>query len=167
MKILSLEDAEAHILNLETSLLAVTDQIGKLMDLALQKDFVPAFVCSHSGLLLPGEYVRDWGRNGIGIGLGPDPVSDVLDSDYDTPPPALTPDIRRIEQIMHPVGPCMGQIDLQMVHPSVFEARAAIMDRDDDLMERRAGVVRAKQMKNPRGRLAIMERAYQLRKGVA
>lgn len=164
---LTIETAEARIISLESSLKAVTDRIGGLMDQVLQKGFVPAFRCSHSGLLLPGEYVRDWGRNGIGIGLGPDPVSEVLDTDYDTPPPALTNEIRRIEQIMHPVGPCMGQIDLVMVPPSVFEETAAILDREDDLMETRASIVRKKQLANPRGRLAIMERAYSLRKGVA
>lgn len=158
---------DEKVADLESQIRAVTDRVGGLLDRVMQKGFVPAFRCSHSGLLLPGEYVRDWGRHGIGIGLGPNPVSEVLDTDYDAPPPALTPDIRRIEQIMHPVGPCMGQIDLVMVHPDDFAGQAAVLHRDDDLMETRAKIVRAKQLVNPRSRLAIMERAFGLRKGVA
>jgi len=145
--------------DLEAALKATTDQTGGLMDLVTQKGFVPAFVCNHSGLYLPGDYVKEWGRK-YGIGLGPDPVSEVLDTDYDTAPPAITPDIRRIEQIMHPVGPCFAQVDRQMVHPSVFKSTAAIMERDDKHMEARVAIVRPKQLSNKRGRLRVLQAAW-------
>lgn len=144
---------------IEAALKATTDATGGLMDTVQQKGFVPAFVCNHSGLYLPGDYVKEWGR-AYGIGLGPDPVSEVLDSDYDTAPPAITPDIRRIEQIMHPVGPSMSQVDRVMVHPSVFKSTAAIMARDDREMQKRAGIVRERQLINKRGRLRTMQAAW-------
>lgn len=141
---------------LEEALLATTDQIGSLMDMVLQKGFVPAFVCNHSGLLLPGDMVKNWGRDGYGIGLGPDPVSEVLDTNYELDLPDITPQIRRIDQIMHPVGYCMSQIDRVMVSPSEFEARKAILERDDQQFIDRAKILREKQMKNPKGRIHIL-----------
>lgn len=145
--------------DIEAALKATTDKVGGLMDMVLQKDYVPAFVCNHSGLLLPGDYVKEWGRL-YGIGYGPDPVSEVLDSDYDTDPPAITPAIRRIEQIMHPVGVCFAQVDRTMVHPSVFMTSKAIMEHEDMEMEARASIVREKQLKNIRGRLRTMQAAW-------
>jgi len=150
--------------DLESALLATTDKTGGLMDIVLQKGFVPAFTCNHSGLLLPGDYVKQWGRD-YGIGLGPDPVSEVLDSDYDTAPPAITPLIRRIEQIMHPVGPCFAQVDRVMVHPDAFEKQKAIIAGNDPEMEERARIVRGNQLKNPRGRLRTMQAAWEAKGG--
>lgn len=146
--------------DLEAALKATTDQTGGLMDTVQKKGFVPAFVCNHSGLYLPGDYVKEWGRL-YGIGLGPDPVSEVLDTDYHTEPPAITPSIRRIEQIMHPVGPCFAQVDRVMVHPSMFKTAPAIMDHEDLEMEKRAVIVRAKQLQNSRGRLRTMQAAWE------
>ena len=158
-------DTETRLKELESQLRAATDKIGRLMDRILQKGFVPAFRCNHSGLLLPGNYVKDWGREGIGIGLGPDPVSEVLDTDYDTAPAPISPEIRRVEQVMHPVGVCRAQVDLIMVHPEEFEASKAILDREDRLMERRCSIVRARQMVNPRSRLPLMVRGFNLKEG--
>jgi len=140
----------------EADLRAVTDKVGLLMDKVAQKGFVPAFVCNHSGLLLPGDYVKQWGRK-YGIGQGPSPVSEVLDTDYDTDPPEITKSIRSIDQIMHPVGPCFAQVDLLLVDPQEFAAKAAILDRDDEGMFKRCTIVRAKQLENPRGRLRTMQ----------
>ena len=156
---------ERKIAELEAQLRAVTDSVGRLMDMVQQKGYVPAFVCNHSGLLLPGNYVKDWGRDGIGIGLGPDPVSEVLDTDYDTAPAPITPEIRRVEQVMHPVGVCRAQVDLVMVAPEEFEARKAILERQDRLMERRCSIVRQKQLTNPRSRLPLMLRAFNIQEG--
>jgi len=147
--------------DLESALKATTDKTGGLMDQVLQKGFVPAFACNHSGLLLPGDYVKEFGRK-YGIGLGKDPVSEVLDSDYDTPPPAITNEIRSIDQIMHPVGPCFAQVDRVMVPPSMFTSNAAVMHADDRHMEKRARIVRANQIKNPRGRLRTMIAAWEM-----
>lgn len=156
---------EEKFAELESQLRAVTDNVGRLMDKIAQKGYVPAFRCNHSGLLLPGNYVKDWGRDGIGIGLGPHPVSEVLDTDYDTAPAPISPEIRRIEQVMHPVGACMSQVDLVMVDPAEFKETKAVMDREDRLMERRCSIVRARQMVNPRSRLPFMVRGFQLKEG--
>lgn len=157
--------SEERLAALEGNFRAVTDQVGRLMDIVLQKGFEPAFRCAHSGLLLPGNFVKDWGRE-FGVGYGPSPVSEILDTDYSVPPPAITPDIRRIEQIMHPVRVCGAQVDLVMVSPEEFEAKAAILDSRDPGMERRASIVRAKQMQNPQSRLPNVYAAWErARKG--
>jgi hypothetical protein len=151
---------EAKFAELESQLRAVTDSVGRLLDQVAQKGFIPAFRCNHSGLLLPGNYVKDWGRDGIGIGLGPHPVSEVLDTDYDTPPAEIGRDTHSIEQVMHPVGACMSQVDLVMVSPEEYEARAAVQDRHDPLYRRRSGIVRQRQMVNPRSQLPLILTHY-------
>jgi len=143
---------------IEDALLATTDQVGKLMDIVLQKGFVPAFICNHSGLFLPGDYVKQWGRL-YGIGLGSQPVSEVLDSDYETDLPAITPDIRSLDQIMHPVGPCVAQVDRVMVHPSQL-SNLAVMEKEDPQMNRRAKILFEKQLANPKGRLNLVRAAW-------
>jgi hypothetical protein len=144
---------------IEDALLATTDQVGKLMDIVKQKGFVPAFVCNHSGLFLPGDLIKNWGRN-YGIGLGSSPCSPVLDSDYEADPPTITPDIRSITQIMHPINPCMAQVDRVMVHPSQLEEQMAIMELDDPDLVKRAKIIYQKQIENPRGKLAILRAAW-------
>jgi hypothetical protein len=152
---------EDRIAALEASLRSVTDQVGKLIDQVQQKGFVPAFRCGHSGLYLPADTAKEWGRK-YGIGLGSDPVSPVLNTDYDTAPPDITPDIRRIDQIMHPVYVCRAQLDFVMV-PSAkaFKANAAVLDSEDETMEERARIIRAKQLVNPQGRLKVMQAAWE------
>jgi hypothetical protein len=145
--------------DIEEALFATTSQTGGLMDIVTKKGFVPAFVCNHSGLYLPGDYVKMWGRS-YGIGMGPDVSSEVLDSDYDTDPPAITPSIRNISQIMHPVGPCFSQVDRTLVHPSAFEKGKAIMAHEDTEMESRCIIVRENQLKNSRGRLRVLQASW-------
>lgn len=155
--------SETHakrIEELESQLLSVTDQVGRLMDKMSRTGFVPAFQCGHSGLYLPGDYLKNWGRL-YGIGLGPNPVSEVLDTDYDIAPPDITPEIRRIEQIMHPVGPCMTQVDFLLVDPEEFKASRAVLAHEDEQMEERARIVRARQLINPRGRLRVMQAKWE------
>lgn len=137
---------------IEAMLLSVTDKTGALMDRVTGKGMVPAFQCGHSGLLLPGDYVKEWGRK-YGIGLGPHPVSEVLDTDYSIPPAPITPDLRRIEQIMHPFGVSFAQVDLMLVTPNDLEVKAAILDQDDRGMYERVKILREKQLANPRGQL--------------
>lgn len=150
---------------MEINLKAVTDQVGRLLDQVQQKGFVPVFRCSHSGLYFPADYVKEWGRL-YGIGLGPEPRSEVLDSDYGIAPPAITPEIRRIEQIMHPVRVCCAQVDLVLVAPAEAEAQSAILDRDDEQLEERAVIILAKQRKNPASKLPNMYVAWERAKGV-
>lgn len=144
---------------MEAELYSVTDQVGKLMDLVMQKGFIPAFRCGHSGLWLPGDYVKEWGRK-YGIGLGPTPVSEVLDSLYEIAPPAITPDIRRIEQVMHPVQVSMAQVDFDMVAPVDVQAASAIMECEDPAMEKRAAIVYQRQLMNPNSRVPLMRSSW-------
>lgn len=153
------ETEAARLETLEENLRAITDQVGKIIDQVQQKGFVPAFRCGHSGLWYPGDYVKNWGRK-YGIGLGPTPVSEVLDSLYEIAPPAITPDIRRIEQIMHPVQVSMAQVDFDLVEPAVFEQEKAILEEDDPDMDARCVIVRKKQMANPQGRLHLVQAAW-------
>lgn len=139
---------------IEAMLQAVTDRTGSLMDRISGKGMIPAFQCGHSSLLLPGDYVKEWGRK-YGIGLGPHPVSEVLDTDYSVPPPPITPDIRRIEQIMHPIEVSFAQVDLMLVSPDEFAAKAAILDLEDPDMLERVKIIREKQLINPRGKLRV------------
>ncbi len=151
---------------MEANLRTVTDQVGRLMDLVQQKGMVPAFRCGHSQLLFPGDYLKQWGRI-YGIGLGEDPRSEVLDSDYESAPPDITPEIRRIEQIMHPLRHTRAQVDFVMVSPDDFVSRRAVLMCEDEDMGQRARIVRNKQLANPASSLHIMELKWsQLRKGV-
>jgi len=145
---------------LESQLLSVTDQVGKLMDMVLQKGFMPAFICSHSGLLLPGDYVKGWGRD-YGIGMGPDPLSEVYDTDYDTPPPKMDNTIESLDQIMHPVGPSFAQIDFLMVDPTrLVSANLAVLDKDDKRMKRRSEIILARQLVNPKSKIRGLRAAF-------
>jgi len=120
----------------------------------------PAYRCTHSGLLLPGDYVKEWGRK-YGIGQGPSPVSEVLDTDYDTPPPALTNDVQRIEQIMHPVGPSFAQVDFTMVLPSAVTGKElAILASADKGMHERAKILLTRQLANRRSKLRALHAAF-------
>lgn len=152
--------SEERFAELEKNLRSVTDQVGRLVDIVNQKGFVPVFRCGHSRLLLPADFLTGWGHI-YGIGLGPDPVSDVLDSDYTIAPPDITPEIQSIEQIMHPVLHCRAQLDFVMVPPEQFEAQKAILELDDRRMVRRCQIVRQKQLLNPRGRLRVMQAAWE------
>lgn len=140
------------------ALLSVTDKVGPLMDRVMQKDFIPAFRCTHSGLLLPGDYVKNWGRT-YGIGMGPVPLSEVLDTDYDSRLPEITPDIQSIDQIMHPVQVSAAQVDWLMVHPS--EALYAVPASGDPMMRERGRILREKQKANPRNKLALVRAKWE------
>lgn len=150
---------------IEAELRSVTDNVGRLMDQVAQKGFVPAFQCGHSGLYFPGNYVKEWGKL-YGVGLGMAPVSEVLDSDYDQAPPEITPDIRRIEQIMHPARVSFAQVDFVMVDPRILvEGRKAILELEDKDMEERGGILLEKQMRNPKSRIITMHAKWaELRK---
>jgi len=154
---------------LEENLKSVTDH-KKLVDevfkaMKVGKSMVLAFQCGHSGLYLPADYVKNWGR-GYGLGLGPHPVSEVLDTDYHTNPPAITPETESLDQIMHPVGTSFAQVDYMLVDEAVFKAEAAVLVQDDPHMRKRARIVRNKQMINPRSKLANMAALWTMtRKG--
>jgi len=137
--------------------LTLLDNIIKGAKLGLPK--VLAFRCNHSGLYFPADYVKGWGK-GYGVGLGPDPVSEVLDSDYDTAPPAINDNTREIESIMHPLVCTRMQVDLVEVNEAEYEDGRAVLASQDPRMRARARICRDKQLKNPRGRLRAIQASW-------
>jgi len=127
----------------------VSDQFGAIMD-KYNKGLVPVFRCSHSGLYFPASYAKEWGR-AYGIGLGPHPVSEILDTDYDAPLDMR--DVVPLENISHPVQHCFAQVDWDMVTPADAGANMAIPAMGDHAMRRRMQIILRKQWQNPKGRL--------------
>lgn len=149
---------------IESQLKTATDNIGRLMDLVTKKGMVPAFRCGHSGLYFPGDYLKEWGRK-YGIGLGPTPVSEVLDSRYDCAPPKVTANIRSLDQIMHPLAHTFAQVDMELVLPEQLDAKAAVTMQADPYLQQRARIVLQKQLVNPKSRIPMLRGAMAL-KGV-
>lgn len=137
---------------------AMLDQVVKNAKIGVPT--IPAFKCNHSGLYFPPDYAKAWGKL-YGLGLGPDPVSEILDTDYDTDPPAITPEIDDISQIMHPVGHTRVQMDLVMVPQDEYNANLAIPAHTDHKMKLRAPILRAKQLANTKGKLRVMQAAWE------
>lgn len=100
-----------------------------------------AFRCSRTGVLFPGDYVEEWGKR-YGIGLGSVPVSEALTNRYDIPVASS----RDERQTMHPVGVCRAQVDLVDVPEEEFTANAAVLAIEDISMERRAPIMRGRQL---------------------
>jgi len=140
-----------------TDRLDIVDKILKASRMGL--DMVMAFVCGESGLLYPADYVKNWGKL-YGIGLGPSPVSESLQSEYDVAPPALTPEIQTLEQIMHPLRSSCAQMDTALVEAGAFRSNSAVLVLGDEKMKRRAPILYAKQVANPRGRLGLTRAAW-------
>jgi len=103
-----------------------------------------AFRCRHSGLYYPPDYAKEWGRK-YGIGLGPHPVSEILDTNYNAKIATCEVDPSRT---MFPVGVTKGQLDFVMVTHEEYNANKAILAIDDPRMEKRAKIVQEKQKKN-------------------
>jgi hypothetical protein len=116
------------------------------------------YECAHSGLLFPADYEKEWGRK-YGHGLGPSPVSEVWNTEYETAPPPITQETQDIAQIMHPVVSCKATVHLVEVEESEAASRMAIPHHADPLGKRRAAIVREKQMKNSK-RLRLMQSAW-------
>lgn len=143
----------------------LTDKVGSVLDRVVTKDMRLVFRCGASGLYFPDNYVKEWGKL-YGIGLGPHPVSETLQSDYDAAPPEITPAIRDLAQIMHPVYVSFAQVDWDMVAAPAALAKSAILAKDDPNMDRRAAIVRQKQAVNPASRTKMLEMKWlQLRGG--
>lgn len=140
-------DLQTRVEVLEENLRAITDRVGGIVDQVLQKGYVPVFRCTHSGLYFPADYAKQWGR-GYGIGLGPDVCSEALDSIYELPLPDFSEQLRRPENYMHPVRVTKAQMDFLLVAPDDATAQAAILAEEDLDMDRRADVIRKKQLAN-------------------
>jgi len=140
-----------------TDRMAIVDRI--IADNRLGVETVMVFRCGESGLLYPGDYIKEWGRL-YGIGLGPHPVSESLQSEYEVDPPRITPGIEDIKQIMHPLRVSGVQMDLDLVSKEEAEANAPVIALLDKAMRVRAGILYAKQLANPRGRLGLIRAAW-------
>lgn len=154
------EQQEAELLS---NVKSITDRLNLVDEIfkahKMGREVTLAFQCGHSGLYLPPDYVKNWGKL-YGIGLGPSPCSEVLDSEYDVDPPAITPDIESIEQIMHPLRTTFAQVDYMTVALDEYAAQQAILVKDDPKMKARARIVRSKQLANSRGKLRLMHTAW-------
>jgi len=152
-------DIETLVANVKsiTDRLDLVDQVLKANRLG--RDTVMAFRCGESGLLYPGNYVKDWGKQ-YGIGLGPHPVSESLQSEYEVAPPAITPEIQSIEQIMHPLRSSGAQMDMVLVDASEFSESAAVLAKDDARMRLRVPILISKQLNNSRGRIKLMRMQF-------
>jgi len=102
---------------------------------------IQAFRCDHSGLYYPADYVKQWGRK-YGLGLGPTPCSEVLDS-QDTMAIAVCD--RDMSKTMQPVGNTFARVSMVDVEESVYEENRAILAIDDPYMEKRSKIIQAKQ----------------------
>lgn len=153
------QEEQALLANVKslTDRMTMVDEVFRQAKLG--RDMVPVFQCGHSGLYLPGDYIRGWGKD-YGIGLGQHPVSECLDSDYDTAPPPITPEIRSIEQIMHPLHTTCAQVDMLLVERSAYEDDRLILAKEDPYLESRARLVRRKQLAHPKSRIRNMQAAW-------
>jgi len=134
-----------------TDHMKMVDEVFKQARLGI--NMVMVFQCGHSGLYYPGDFVREWGRL-YGIGLGPHPVSECLNSDYYTNPPRITEDLRSIEQIMHPMEVTCAQVDYDLVDEGAFKSNRLVLAKDDPRCFERAMILRKNQLANPLGQLA-------------
>lgn len=148
----ALDQLEANVRTVSDSN-AIIDSILKANKMG--RNMVMVFQCGESGLYYPADYIKAWGRL-YGIGLGPHPVSESMQSEYEVAPPAITPEIRSIDQIMHPMRVSMCQMDLDLVDEKVMQVGAAVLEKDDRHRDVRAKILLGKQIINPRGRIRIM-----------
>lgn len=111
----------------------------------------PAFVCSASGLLFPGDYVENFGSK-YGSGLGYVVCSETLQSNYDRDPVMPRNSIDPSD-IMHPVYVSRAPMGFTAVPAAVAKEKAAILALGDSRMWKRREVMRAKQGKSPKSRI--------------
>ena len=151
-----------NIEELEQFVMAFTSRLDKI-DGVLKKrglgaNMIPVFRCGASGLYFPHDYVKEWGKK-YGIGLGPHPVSETLQTEYEIPP-TVTKETQSVEEIMHPLLVCQCQVDWDLVDESEAETKWAIPAEGDQKMLKRVPILRAKQLANPRGKLRIYQAEF-------
>lgn len=115
---------------------------------------VKAFRCSHSGKYYPHDYAKEWGRK-YGIGLGPVPVSECLDTIEGQPIVESSDDEATL---MRPVGVTCAQVDFVEVEESEYEANRLILAIEDPRMITRSEILR----RNQRKKSASMEQRFKL-----
>lgn len=97
-----------------------------------------AFKCHHSDLLFPGDYVKQWGIK-YGIGMGPEPRSEVLDTYYHLPQGEAFQAGSGI--MMHPVGIKFAGLTEVDVSEDEFAKNCAILHSDDMQMTARTKIL--------------------------
>lgn len=147
---------------LEADIRAVSDS-NKALDQVVRaaklgRPMTVAFRCTHSGRFYPSSYAKDWGKK-TGIGLGPDIVSECLDSQYHVDPPLLR-GVRRAEDVMHPVVVCMAQVDFVVIPEEDFAAGRLILAADDEFMEERIKIIRDNQLRHPESKIRMYTAEY-------
>lgn len=152
-----------QIIELESNVKSVTDRLD-IIDAILAankigREMIMVFMCGESQLYYPADYIKNWGKL-YGIGLGPHPVSESLQSEYDVSPPAITSETRDLTQIMHPLRMSCAQMDLDLVDRNVYESNRAVLAIDDPIMRSRVPILYNKQINNKRGRLGSVRAAW-------
>lgn len=102
------------------------------------------FRCNHSGKYLPPDYVKEWGIK-YGHGLGKEPVSECLDTDY-----GKLPDMDRakyrasVTDYMYPLSDTRANITLVDVTEAEYNKpeNRIILVRDDRNFAKRAALIR-------------------------
>lgn len=110
------------------------------------------FRCNHSGLLLPPDYLKMWGIL-YGHGLGKEPVSECLDTDYGKLP--LAEEGRKVRykagpgDLMYPLSDSRANVMLVDVPEADYNKpeNRLVLVKDDRDFSRRIKIVRAKQKK--------------------
>ncbi len=108
-----------------------------------------AYECSSTGLLFPGDYIEEWGRK-YGIGLGPMPVSECWESNYELAPATPDRNTRSLDDCGHGVRSCMAPVFPVEVSGEVFAKNKAILSSEDPSGAKRWEIIREIQNKNPR-----------------
>lgn len=114
-----------------------------------------AFRCAWTGLYYPADYFKEWGRL-YGIGLGPTPVSEALNSRTDLP--CCIPEGNTMDSAMHPVEVVASQMDLVEVTEDEYNSNRAVLASEDPRLEKRAKILRAKQLEKPETKLSALVR---------
>lgn len=149
-------ELEANVKSV-TDRMTIVDEIFKANKMG--RTMVMAFQCGESRLYYPANYVKDWGKE-YGIGLGPHPVSESLQSEYDVAPPAITPETQSILQIMHPLRSSGAQMDLCTVDELSYKSGLAVLAKGDEKLGKRSPILYARQCVNTRGRLGLIRASW-------
>jgi len=137
---------------IEENLKNVTDRIDMLDPLIQGKQHM-YFVCLHSGLFYPADYIKQWGKK-YGIGHGGEPRSECLDTEYNTRP-ALD-NIRSIADIMHPCKISGAPLDVIYASQPAAPGQMLVTQWQDRNGTIRGKLMRAKQLSNPLNQIAAL-----------
>lgn len=137
---------------LEQALLALTDRLDHLDPLVQGMEHL-YFRCSHSGLFFPADYLSQWGRK-YGVGLGPQPVSECLNSRYDIFPTAHS-NMRSELDVMHPLDVSMAPVVPVFSTDVMPPGRMLVLAMDDPWNYVRSKFLRAKQLLNPANQIQL------------